>query len=73
MRKVVGGNGLGIPDGLTPYAMLGALNFFPEDIGMMVNADVTAIERLEAAAFTGVKNLMMCLFNLDIFWEIRYN
>ena len=54
MRKVVGGNGPGTPDGLAPYAMAG-FDFFTEDIGTMLSADATATERLEAAAFTIIK------------------
>ncbi len=51
MRKVLGGNGPGTPDGFAPYAM-GAFNFFTEDIGTMLSADATSNERLAAAAFT---------------------
>ncbi len=58
MRKVLGGNGPGTPDGLAPYAM-GAFDFFTEDIGTMLGADATANERLEAAAFTFIKPAKM--------------
>ncbi|MFJ7934368.1 T7SS effector LXG polymorphic toxin [Sporosarcina sp. NPDC096371] len=54
MRKVVGGNGPGTPDGLAPYAM-GAFDFSTEDIGTMFGANATVNERLEAAAFTFIK------------------
>ncbi|NYF25101.1 hypothetical protein [Sporosarcina sp. JAI121] len=45
MRKVVGGNGSGTPDGFAPYAVA-AFDFY---------ADATANQRLEAAAFTFIQ------------------
>ncbi|MER2089872.1 MAG: LXG domain-containing protein, partial [Sporosarcina sp.] len=54
MRKVVGGNGSGTPDGFAPYAVA-AFDFYTEDIGTMLSADATANQRLEAAAFTFIK------------------
>ena len=58
MRKVVGGNGPGTPDGLAPYAV-GAFDFFTEDIGTMLSADATENERFEAALFTFIKPAKM--------------
>ncbi|MBE1555937.1 hypothetical protein [Sporosarcina limicola] len=54
MRKVVGGNGPGTPDGMAPYAMAG-FDFFLGDIGTMLSADSTIEERVEAALFTFYK------------------
>ncbi|MEK4406211.1 hypothetical protein MKZ26_17795 [Sporosarcina sp. FSL K6-6792] len=58
MRKVVGGNGPGTPDGIAPYAV-GAFDFFTEDIGTMLSADATENERFEAALFTFIKPAKM--------------
>lgn len=54
MRKVVGGNGSGTPDGFAPYAVA-AFDFYSEDIGTMLSADATANQRVEAAVFTFFK------------------
>ncbi|QUG43828.1 hypothetical protein KD050_12400 [Psychrobacillus sp. INOP01] len=56
MRKVVGGNGSGTPDGLAPVGMF-AYDFFTEDLATMVSSESTVNERLAAAAFTFVKPL----------------
>ncbi|MDM5333677.1 LXG domain-containing protein [Ureibacillus composti] len=51
MRKVVGGNGSGTPDGLAPYTILAA-DFFFEDIPTIFGPDATIDERIAAAATT---------------------
>ena len=51
MRKVVGGNGSGTPDGLAPYTIMAA-DFFFEDIPTIFGPDATIDERIAAAATT---------------------
>ncbi|MFJ7972441.1 ribonuclease YeeF family protein [Psychrobacillus sp. NPDC096389] len=58
MRKVLGGNGSGTPDGLAPYAVA-AFNFYTEDIATMFGSDSTMDERMLAAAFTFIKPAKM--------------
>ncbi|MDF2068559.1 hypothetical protein [Bacillus sp. Cr_A10] len=55
-RKVMGGNGLGTPDGLAPFTMA-SYDFFLGDIATIVGPEATVNERIEAAAFTFVKPL----------------
>ncbi|MFJ5769803.1 T7SS effector LXG polymorphic toxin [Psychrobacillus sp. NPDC093180] len=54
MRKVLGGNGTGTPDGLAPYAVA-TFDFYTEDLATMFGPDATGNERLQAAAFTFIK------------------
>ncbi|MEK4082590.1 T7SS effector LXG polymorphic toxin [Psychrobacillus sp. FSL K6-1415] len=65
MRKVVGGNGSGTPDGLAPIGMF-AFDFYTEDLVTMFGPDSTVNERLAAALFTFGKPIKIADTGLDL-------
>ena len=65
MRKVVGGNGSGSPDGLAPIGMF-AFDFYTEDLVTMFGNDSTVNERLAAAVFTFGKPIKIADTGLDL-------
>ncbi|MEK3993443.1 T7SS effector LXG polymorphic toxin [Psychrobacillus sp. FSL K6-2365] len=65
MRKVVGGNGSGTPDGLAPIGMF-AFDFYTEDLVTMFGPDSTVNERLAAAVFTFGKPIKIADTGLDL-------
>ncbi|SEM77204.1 Predicted ribonuclease, toxin component of the YeeF-YezG toxin-antitoxin module [Paenisporosarcina quisquiliarum] len=65
MRKVVGGNGSGTPDGLAPVGMF-AFDFYTEDLVTMFGPDSTVNERLAAAVFTFGKPIKIADTGLDL-------
>ncbi|MCZ8534765.1 T7SS effector LXG polymorphic toxin [Psychrobacillus psychrodurans] len=65
MRKVVGGNGSGTPDGLAPIGMF-AFEFYTEDLVTMFGPDSTVNERLAAAVFTFGKPIKIADTGLDL-------
>jgi hypothetical protein len=65
MRKVVGGNGSGTPDGLAPIGMF-AFDFYTEDLVTMFGPDSTVKERLAAAVFTFGKPIKIADTGLDL-------
>lgn len=65
MRKVVGGNGSGTPDGLAPIGMF-AFDFYTEDLVTMFGHDSTVNERLAAAVFTFGKPIKIADTGLDL-------
>lgn len=65
MRKVVGGNESGTPDGLAPIGMF-AFEFYTEDLVTMFGPDSTVNERLAAAVFTFGKPIKIADTGLDL-------
>ena len=54
MRRILGGNGPGTPDGMAPYATY-AFDFLTEDLQTLVNPDATVEEKFLAMGYTFIR------------------